>query len=508
MITDSLPALISYIDETECYRFVNQRYADWFGVSVEEILGKKVREIVGPRAYKEVKPHIEQVLSGQSLFFDSWLHYKRAGRRFVHVSYVPEIAVDGKVLGFYAMVSDLSEQKRSEELLKSSEDRMRLLTESFADYAIFSMDTEGRIESWNIGAQIIFGYREDEIIGTTEDVLFTPEDVIKGIPIQEMRNARKNGRAGDERWHMRKDGSRFFASGVMAPLYIGEVLSGYAKIATDLTERKRNAEALQRAHDEMEIKVLERTRELAEMNDVLISEITERETAERQKIDLLQQLVSTQEDERRRIARDLHDQLGQRLTALRLKIASLRVAIGTESADQLRTRAARLQTIAELLDSEVSFLAWELRPTALDELGLVEAISAFVREWSRHYEIPAEFHSSGVSHLRLHSDTDTHLYRIAQEALNNIVKHAHAKHVSVQLEGTSDTIRLIIEDDGVGILRDGDSRVQKNWKGLGLAGMKERASLIGGSFEIETADDQGTTIYVRVPVETQGNYEK
>ena len=110
----------------------------------------------------------------------------------------------------------------------------------------------------------------------------------------------------------------------MAPLFLGTSLTGYAKIAVDLTERKRTAEALQRAHDEMEVRVLERTRELAEANAALISEINERKTAERQKVELLQRVVTTQEDERRRIARDIHDQLGQRLTALRLKIASLK----------------------------------------------------------------------------------------------------------------------------------------------------------------------------------------
>jgi two-component system CheB/CheR fusion protein len=290
---------------------------------------------------------------------------------------------------------------------------------------------------------------------------------------------------------------------VTVPLYVGRVLTGYAKIAADLTERKRNAEALQRAHDQMEMRVLERTRELAEANAALRAEIAERQAAEEQKIALLKRLVTSQEDERRRIARDLHDQLGQRLTALRLKIASLREIVGTDP--ELQARTNRLQEIGELLDSEVSFLAWELRPSAIEELGLTDAIGTFAREWSRHYGIPAEFHSMGMGRLELDPEADTHLYRIAQEALNNIVKHANAKKVNILLEHTDGEVILIVEDDGKGFNRQEAKRTRKSGKGLGLNGMEERASLIGGAVEIESAPGSGTTIFARIPLRSNGH---
>jgi PAS domain S-box-containing protein len=500
LVTDAIPALVSYIDKTQRYRFVNRQYSEWFGKRGEELLGARLRDVVGQRAYKVIKPHVEEALAGNEVSFDSWIHYKGAGQRFVHISYVPDIQSDGTVAGLYALVSDLSELKRSEDLLSASQERMRLLTESFTDYAILSTDNEGRVDSWNPGAAAIFGYEEAEIIGRSAEILFTPEDVTKGIPLKEMRNARKHGRASDERWHMRKDGSRFFASGVMVPLYVGRVLSGYAKIAADLTERKRSAEALQRAHDEMEMRVLERTRELAETNAALRAEIAERKAAEDQKIDLLKRLVTTQEDERRRIARDLHDQLGQRLTALRLKIASLREMVGEYP--ELQERTNRLQEIGELLDSEVSFLAWELRPSPIDELGLTDAIGTFAREWSRHYGIPAEFHSTGMANLDLDPDSDTHLYRIAQEALNNIVKHADANKVNILVERSDGEVILIVEDDGKGFDRSAIKQNRKSGKGLGLTGMEERASLIGGRVEIESAAGSGTTVFARVPLKS------
>jgi two-component system CheB/CheR fusion protein len=221
--------------------------------------------------------------------------------------------------GYFGLTNDLTDLKRSQELLRSSEERLALLMDTTTDYAIISLDRDGRVESWNTGAEHIFGYSRDEMLGHTCDRLFTPEDVAAAVPVKEMRSARQRGRASDERWHLRKDGSRFFASGVMMPLHVGRTLTGYAKIASDLTEKHRQAELLQKAHDELEMRVAQRTRELAESNSALLQEIEQRTAAETQRIDLLRRLVSSQEMERRRIARDLHDQLGQRLTALRLR---------------------------------------------------------------------------------------------------------------------------------------------------------------------------------------------
>ncbi|MFL6466932.1 MAG: PAS domain S-box protein, partial [Pyrinomonadaceae bacterium] len=499
LITDAIPALVSYIDDEERYQFVNRQYSEWFGLPPEEFIGKKLGDLLGEGAYAAIEPHVMEALAGQEISFDGWIDYEVAGRRFVHVSYVPDKAPDGRVVGFYALVSDLSDLQKSTDLLRSSQERMRLLTESFTDYAIFSTDNDGMIESWNPGAQNIYGYNESEIVGSSYEMLFTPEDVSKAVPIKEMRFSHEAGRASDERWQVRKDGTRFFASGTMVPLYVGPDLAGYAKIASDLTERKRNAEALQRAHDEMEMRVLDRTRELAEANAALTAEINERKAAEEQKIELLKRLVTSQEDERQRIARDLHDQLGQRLTALRLKIASLREVVGKDK--ELQSRTTRLQEIAQLLDSEVSFLAWELRPSAIEEFGVVDAIATFVHEWSRHYGIDAEFQSAGMARFQLDKDADTHLYRIAQEALNNIVKHAKATKVNVIVERTGKDVILIVEDDGVGFDKNDASQRRKSGKGLGLTGMSERASLINGQTEIESSPGRGTTIFVRVPVE-------
>ena len=499
LVTSAVPALISYVGRDERYKFVNEKFGEWFGLPTSAIVGKRVCDFFSVADYRKIKPRIDQALAGQLMTFESKLDLRVMGERYVHISYVPDVGIDGSVHGYYGLTHDLTELKRSQEQLRSSEERMSLLTDSFTDHAIFSIDCDGLIESWNTGAETIFGYTPNQALGKSCEIVFTKEDVALGIPAKEMKTARAKGRASDDRWLLRKDGTRFFANGVMVPLYAGGSHTGYAKIVSDLTEKQRRAEELQRAHDELEIRVNERTQELADANIALLQEMEERKAAEGQRVELLQRLVTGQESERRRIARDLHDQLGQRLTALRLKIASLS-EFAIED-DRFSARVKRLQVIAERLDSEVSFLAWELRPMALDDLGLVDAIRAFVNEWSRHHEIPAYFHSSKDSIDGLGHESETHLYRITQEALNNILKYARAKQVTVLLEKRGSEVILIVEDDGLGF-DPAEKSHSESRKGLGLVGMQERAVLVDGNVEIESAPGAGTTIYVRIPVLT------
>ncbi len=500
LVTDSLPALIAYIDKRKRYQFVNGTYSEWFGSTPAEIVGKTVREVLGRKAYPTVKPLIERALAGETVSIHTEVEYEDIGTKFIHLNYVPDVSEDGHVRGFFSLINDFTEIRRSEELLRSTEDRIALLMENVTDYAIFSVNTDGIVESWNTGAERIFGYSASEMIGRPGDILFTAEDIARGVHLNEMRAARQKGRATDERWYLRKDGSRFFANVVMMPSIVGQRLTGYAKIAGDLTERKRRAEALQSAHDELELRVFQRTKELAETNELLRTEIEQRNLSEQHRVKLLHRIVSAQEAERKRIARDIHDQLGQRLTALRLKLASLRDV--TEGNENVTARVERLQEIAALLDSEVSFLASELRPSILDDLGLEEALRAYSGEWSSHFDIKVGFHSNGVIGKRFGREVETQLYRIAQEALNNVAKHAGVAEVTVLMEQTADFLVLIVEDTGKGF--ELTTRLKRSDRGLGLVGMRERATLIGAELEVESAPGQGTTIFLRLPNKKRG----
>jgi PAS domain S-box-containing protein len=390
-----------------------------------------------------------------------------------------------------------------------SKELLYQLVESVKDYAIFVSDLDGEIVSWNIGAEKIFGYSAQEAIGQNCRMLFTKEDQASNESEKEQETAREKGCAEDERWHIRKDGSYFFASGVQTPLYDESGKhTGYAKIARDLTEKIELQEELQESKDNLEVQVRQRTGDLNESNESLRSEVIERTQSEKLRVALLRKIVTTQENERKRIARDIHDHIGQQMTGLQLKLQILLDKYEKDS--ELTREIAQVKSIADQIDSEVDFLAWELRPSVLDDLGLSAAMKRFVVDWSSHFNIPAEFHQIGLDGKNLLPEIEINLYRIGQEALNNISKHAKATNVSAILERRDGTVSLIIEDDGKGfepskkVVMTGDDR------GLGLVGMKERAELVGGKIEIESSPNSGTTIYVRVPArfdEERTNHE-
>jgi PAS domain S-box-containing protein len=233
-----------------------------------------------------------------------------------------------------------------------------------------------------------------------------------------------------------------------------------------------------------------------------ILDIAERKKAEEElrRRELLESVLRSQEAERHRIARDLHDHLGQQLTGLRLALTDVEKSLG--NAPGIMEKVEKVQKISVQLDRDVSLLAFELHAKILSERGLRAALKQFVSEWSRSHQIRADFHAIDPSaRKRLPVEVETHLYRIAQEALNNTLKYAKAANVSVLLEIRDGEIRLIVEDDGIGFdLNSKAKAARKPGRGLGLTSMKERADLLGGRLEIETTPGRGTTVFVNVPV--------
>lgn len=372
------------------------------------------------------------------------------------------------------------------------------LVDSVKDYAIYVSDLNGHIVSWNIGAEKIFGYTAEEAIGQHGRILFTPQDQAEGVPEHELKTALEKGCAEDERWHLRKDGSFFFASGLQTPLYDKtRNHTGYAKIARDLTERVNFQIELDAAEENLETKIRERTAALAFSNEELRTEVVSRKQAENLRVALLRKTITAQEDERKRIALDIHDNIGQIVTGFRFLLQNIKENYKEDSG--LHNSLSQLQKLAERVDQEVDFLAWELRPSVLDDFGLQKALKTYVEEWSVHFNIPAGYGSFLLSGEKMLPEAETNLYRIAQEALNNVAKHAEAQHVSVLLERRGETVILIVEDDGIGFDPAEKAVITENDRGMGLLGMKERAELIGGRFEIESSPGSGTTIYVYVP---------
>jgi signal transduction histidine kinase len=249
---------------------------------------------------------------------------------------------------------------------------------------------------------------------------------------------------------------------------------------------------LEQVHDELESRIKARTAELALTNSALAAEIAERIQAERIRTDLLRRLASAQEDEQRRVARDLHDQIGQTLTALTLAVRTARAAGPLPEAAS--ERLVEVQRIAEELGKEVHELAIRLRPTALDDLGLNAALGQLLSDWSSRTRVEVDFQAEGLESGRLPSEVETAVYRVVQEALTNIARHAKAQHVSIVVERHDGHAITMVEDDGIGF------KPELYSARLGLVGMRERVTLVGGRLDIESSEGQGTTVIARIPL--------
>ena len=277
------------------------------------------------------------------------------------------------------------------------------------------------------------------------------------------------------------------------------LLAAVTGLATGLLIMRRRRAPLERLIEEMEKVDLSRPGPLLPRSIDGIGETEEVERIELAFLRMMRRLeaerrragsaaLQAQEEERARVARDLHDEVNQSLTGLLLRLEAAREAAPPElEAELAETKALANQAMQELLS-----LARQLRPTALDDLGLTAAVAGQVKQLSRG-EIKAGFTSEG-DFSDLEDDTQLVVYRVAQEALSNATRHSGATHVAVRLRrGSTDGVELEVSDDGRGFAFD------ESEGGLGIAGMRERALLIGGELSIESRPGDGTTVRLTVP---------
>lgn len=227
---------------------------------------------------------------------------------------------------------------------------------------------------------------------------------------------------------------------------------------------------------------------------VIATDLTERKRTERTRLDLTRRLLTAEDDERRRIARELHDETGQSLTAL---LVGLQVIEQQTARLDVRETAQRLRKIAAETVDNVGRLARGLHPSILDDLGLLAAVRRYVADYTKAHALHVTLHSDGVGGMRSPSLVQTTIYRILQEALTNVARHAQATRVDVRLMLADGTLELVVRDDGVGF--DPAERPHLSG-GIGLHGMGERVALLGGVLDIRSAVGKGTTVRVRVAV--------
>ena len=226
--------------------------------------------------------------------------------------------------------------------------------------------------------------------------------------------------------------------------------------------------------------------------------LEELKTKEQMRLQLLEKVITAQEDERKRVARELHDETGQSLTSL---IVGLKVLESMANLPEITEKAAELRALGGAILRDVHELAFQLRPTLLDHLGMVAAIQRLVEDYSQKVGFHIDLQVFGFDGRRLPPATETALYRLVQEALTNVAKHAEAKNVSVILRREGPSGQAIVEDDGKGFNVAEVMGYAAKGKKLGLFGMEERAALVGGKLTIESTPGKGTTVFVDVPLE-------
>jgi PAS domain S-box-containing protein len=374
--------------------------------------------------------------------------------------------------------------------LRQSETRFRLLVEAVQDYAIFMLDPDGRVSNWNAGAERIKGYKAAEIIGKHFSCFYPEEDLRSGKPQWELEVATKTGRFEDEGWRLRKDGSKFWANVIITAVRdeTGKLI-GFAKITRDITEKMLAQRELQQAS-----KVLEK--EIAERKEAG-RKLHESEKSLRQ---LSLHLLRTQDEERRRIGRDLHDSLGQYLTVLKMKLDSLAGSIASTEKDSHQQQLAQCIQLTEDSIKEVRTISYLLYPPLLEEMGLKSAIPWYLDGFAARSGIKTTFEVH-ADFARLPRDVELALFRVLQESLTNVHRHSGSRMAHVRLLAREDMVILEVQDEGTGIPPVVLEEAGEDWLGalgVGLRGMNERMKQLGGRLEL-CSTERGTTVSAMVP---------
>jgi PAS domain S-box-containing protein len=336
---------------------------------------------------------------------------------------------------------------------------LELLVQSVIDYSIFMLDPNGRVISWNLGAERIKGYTTQDILGQHFSIFYPPEDIAAGKPAWELEVAIAEGRLEDEGWRLRKDGTRFWANVVITALFdeTGR-LRGFGKVTRDMTERRNTERALD-----------ERGR-------------------------LLSHLIRAQEAERRRIAWDVHDDTIQSMVAVGMRLQLLADRLPEEHAASM----SRLNDTVSATITRLRDLTFRLHPPEIDHAGLTEALSSYLAqvatEAGLRWELVHDLEHEPPAEVAIT------IFRICQEALTNVRKHAQATSVTVSLSSADHGVQIRVLDDGVGAdagpSYEGPGTPHEHF---GMIEMRERAELAGGWWSIQARPGGGTMVRFWLP---------
>ena len=483
-IAGSIPGGGVYVvDKNLRYLVAEGPVTEAFGLSRESLEGRTVSELFTGARKQRLEDNLRRAFAGEIVSSET-VHNGR--------TYWSQYAMMNEAVGYAIVVTlDITERKQALEALRESEERFRAIL-SQATAGIVRKDTEGTLLFVNDAFCQMVGYTSSELVleGKTCWDLTHPDDlqenkrlfarmIREGIPFQM------------ERRLIRQDGSILWANVSVAPILdaAGNPVSAVG-VEVDITARMQAEASLRQLNLELESRVETRTAELQAMNQSL--------QENRRRLQMLsQRLVQVQEEERRSLARELHDRVGQSLMALKLNLTIIQGEIARGYTEQLGTRLDdSIQLVAEII-TLVRDVMSNLRPTILDDYGLESALQTYVNEFQTRYGIPVRFEKRTPPFPRLESSIEITLLRISQEALTNIARHAQASQAVLSLQLDEKQVYLTIEDDGIGIpTTEGATRPRSH----GLKIMQERAEALEGTLKVRSAPETGTKIEVIIPL--------
>ena len=469
---------------------VNETFEKTFGYSKQEVIGKTMLDLgLVPDAESRERILAELLERDSVRGVELELSTKSNGRR-IFLSNMDMVEIRGKT---YVLQTDqdITERKQALEALRESEERFRAILRQAAA-GIVRKDTVGTLLFVNDEFCRMIGYSASELVteGKTCWDFTHPDDLEKnqrlfnrmirdGIPFQM------------ERRLIRKDGSILWCNLSVAPVMdaSGNPISAVG-VEVDITARKQVEASLRQLNLELESRVEERTAELQAMNQAL-------QKSRRRLQVLSQRLVQVQEEERRSLARELHDQVGQSLIALNLNLTIIQAELSKGYTEQLSTRLADSIQLVIRVIALVRDVMSNLRPAHLDDYGLEAALQTYISEFQTRYSIPVHFEKSTLPIPRLENSIEITLLRISQEALTNIARHAKASQAVLSLRSDEKQVYLTIEDNGIGIPPlEGAKRSRSH----GLKIMQERVEALGGTFNIRSSSSNGTKIEAAIPL--------
>jgi len=496
-ILDSLVEHVIFHDMEMRVQWANQAACDSADMTREELVGRHCYELWAKRS--EACEDCPVKLARQTGQPQAIEKTTPDGRSW-YVQGSPVLDSNGHLLGMVELTLDITQRKRIEEELRASESRYRHLVEAMNEGLGFA-DRNYNFTFVNQKFCDMLGYSQDEVIDR-EFIEFVHGDYRELMKDQMTRRRRGEDARFELAWRT-KDGGKVYTIASPKGFFDGEGnFTGSLVVLTDITLRRQLEEALQKAQQktkrEMEKLVEERTAELIRANEQLQHEIVERKQTEKHVRRLSQEVIKAQEVARQRIAADLHDRLAQDLASLKVGLDTL-YGVQPDTEDERRQKVAELSRLLEHTLMAVRDKAYDLHPPSLKEFGLAYTVQQYCEEFAGKNSLKVDFFSLGMEDLELDFDTEIALYRLVQEGLTNIRKHADASQVIVRLSASFSHIMLHIEDNGKGFEVNNRLAAALDERRMGIWSMEQRVAFLNGEMKIESGRMHGTKILVKVP---------